>query len=111
MPEAGYGRSSGWLTCLTVDPSAFGASREDVRRRLQSMNIESRPVWKPMHLQPVYRKCPVRGGAVAAGLFETGLCLPSGSGLSPSEQSSVIDTLDRVHRSAWRPSAAWMAHA
>jgi dTDP-4-amino-4,6-dideoxygalactose transaminase len=111
MPEAGYGRSSGWLTCLTVDPSAFGASREDVRRRLQSMNIESRPVWKPMHLQPVYRKCPVRGGAVAAGLFETGLCLPSGSGLSPSEQSSVIDTIDRVHRSAWRPSAAWMAHA
>jgi dTDP-4-amino-4,6-dideoxygalactose transaminase len=111
MPEAGYGRSNGWLTCLTIDPTAFGASREDIRRRLQSMSIESRPVWKPMHLQPIYRKCPTRGGDVAANLFETGLCLPSGSGLSPSDQACVVEAIDRVHRFAWSPSAEWMAHA
>jgi dTDP-4-amino-4,6-dideoxygalactose transaminase len=111
MPEAGFGRSNGWLTCLTVDPTAFGASREDIRRRLQSMHIESRPVWKPMHLQPVYRQCHVRGGAVAARLFETGLCLPSGSGLSSSDQAYVIEAIDRVHRFAWSPSTQWMAHA
>jgi pyridoxal phosphate-dependent aminotransferase EpsN len=111
MREAGYGRSNGWLTCLTVDPTAFGASREDIRRRLQSMSIESRPVWKPMHLQPVYRKCSVRGGAVAAGLFETGLCLPSGSGLAPGDQARIVEAIDRVHRFAWSPSAEWMAHA
>jgi dTDP-4-amino-4,6-dideoxygalactose transaminase len=111
MPEADYGSSNGWLTCLTVDPPTFGASREDIRRHLLTMNIESRPVWKPMHLQPVYRTCPVRGGAVAAHLFETGLCLPSGSGLSPSDQASVIEAIDRVHRFAWKPSAERLVHA
>jgi dTDP-4-amino-4,6-dideoxygalactose transaminase len=88
--EAAYGRTNGWLTCVTVDASAFGASREDVRRHLESRNIEARPVWKPMHLQPVFRHCGVRGGAVSARLFETGLCLPSGSGLSAREQADVI---------------------
>jgi dTDP-4-amino-4,6-dideoxygalactose transaminase len=90
LREAAYGRSNAWLACLTIDAAAFGASREDVRLHLESRDIEARPVWKPMHLQPVFRHCGVRGGTVSARLFETGLCLPSGSRLSAAEQSAVI---------------------
>ena len=96
LPEAGYGQSNAWLTCLTVDPDEFGATREDIRLHLESKNIESRPVWKPMHLQPVFRRCAVRGGAVAAQLFENGLCLPSGSGMSSADQARVIAAIDEV---------------
>ena len=85
MPEASYGRCSRWLTCLTIDPAAFGAGREDVRVALESENIEARPVWKPMHLQPVFTGCRVIGGSVSAKLFETGLCLPSGSNLTQQD--------------------------
>ncbi len=90
MPEADYGRSNCWLTCVTVDPAAFGASREEIRRHLESLDVEARPVWKPMHLQPVFADCRVRGGAVAAGLFERGLCLPSGSNLSAADRERVV---------------------
>jgi dTDP-4-amino-4,6-dideoxygalactose transaminase len=90
MPEATYGTTNGWLTCLTIDPSIFGASREDVRLNLETMNIESRPVWKPMHLQPVFAQCRCRGGDVAARLFERGLCLPSGSSLTAADRSRVV---------------------
>jgi dTDP-4-amino-4,6-dideoxygalactose transaminase len=100
LPEAAYGRSNAWLTCITVDPSRFGATREDIRRHLESLDIESRPVWKPMHLQPVFRGCPARGGAVAARLFERGLCLPSGSGMSPSQQALVVGAIAEVTRTA-----------
>ncbi|MCP4266637.1 MAG: pyridoxal phosphate-dependent aminotransferase, partial [Candidatus Brocadiaceae bacterium] len=55
MPEAEFGRSNRWLTCLTIDPQKFGATREDVRLALESENIESRPVWKPLHLQPIFK--------------------------------------------------------
>ena len=55
MPEAGYGEPNRWLTCILVDPSRFGATREDIRLALERENIESRPLWKPMHLQPVFR--------------------------------------------------------
>jgi dTDP-4-amino-4,6-dideoxygalactose transaminase len=68
-----------WLTCLTLDPEAFGADRETVRLALEAENIEARPVWKPMHLQPVFAAYEAVGGAVAEDLFERGLCLPSGS--------------------------------
>ena len=96
MPEAPYGRSNGWLTCLTIDPRAFGTDREAVRLFLESQNIESRPVWKPMHLQPVFRDCEIRGGGVAAGLFRNGLCLPSGSSLTASQQSAVISCISEA---------------
>lgn len=89
MPEAEYGRSSRWLTCLTVDPGAFGATREDIRLALEAENIESRPVWKPMHMQPVFAGCQVHGGAVAEELFEYGLCLPSGSSLSEGDVERI----------------------
>ena len=98
LPEAPYGRSNGWLTCLTIDPAAFGATREDVRLHLEAMNIESRPVWKPMHMQPVFRECRVVGGGVSAALFEDGLCLPSGSSLTEDEQTRVIAAIEEVPR-------------
>ena len=89
MPEAPYGRSTRWLTCVTIDPEAFGATREDIRRRLEAMNIEARPVWKPMHLQPVFSGCRFRGGEVSRDLFERGLCLPSGSSLTEENRARV----------------------
>jgi pyridoxal phosphate-dependent aminotransferase EpsN len=85
MPEAEYGVSNRWLTCVTVDPERFGATREDIRVFLESHNIESRPLWKPMHLQPAYQSWPIVGGTVASSLFEQGLCLPSGSALTDAE--------------------------
>ncbi len=65
MPADPAGEPTWWLTCLTIDPVLFGATREDVRLRLESYDIESRPTWKPMHLQPVFADSPMRGGAVA----------------------------------------------
>jgi len=109
LPEAVYGQSNAWLTCLTIDTSAFGASREEVRLHLESRNIEARPVWKPMHLQPVFRHCRVRGGAVSARLFETGLCLPSGSGLSIDQQGTVIAAITETRLAVANP-ACRMVH-
>jgi dTDP-4-amino-4,6-dideoxygalactose transaminase len=93
MPEAPYGQSNCWLTCVTVAADAFGATREEIRLNLESRNIESRPLWKPMHLQPVFSQCPMRGGPVAEKLFRDGLCLPSGSSLSGAEQATVVETV------------------
>ena len=96
MPEHPNGRSTRWLTCITVDPDEFGATREDVRLALEEQNIESRPVWKPMHLQPPYAGCPVRGGAVAEQLFRHGLCLPSGSNLSEDDLARITRIIRAV---------------
>ena len=67
MPEAGYGAGNQWLTCVVVDPEAFGADRETIRLALEEQDIEARPVWKPMHLQPVYAAAPMFGGAGVRG--------------------------------------------
>ena len=96
MPEAPYGRCTRWLTCLTIDPEAFGATREDVRLALEKKRIEARPVWKPLHLQPVFKGCRVRGGAVAERIFERGLCLPSGSSLSHADQDRIVEVIRRL---------------
>lgn len=93
MPEFNKGRATRWLTCITVEPDKFGASREDIRLALDRENIESRPLWKPMHMQPLYTGCRVRGGAVAEWLFEKGLCLPSGSSLRKEERQAVVDVI------------------
>jgi pyridoxal phosphate-dependent aminotransferase EpsN len=93
MPEADYGRSSRWLSVMEVDPAEFGATAEDIRCHLERSNIESRPVWKPMHLQPLFRVCRRVGGRVAERLFERGLCLPSGSALTNSERDRVVATV------------------
>jgi dTDP-4-amino-4,6-dideoxygalactose transaminase len=100
MPEASYGRSNRWLTCLTIEPEKFGATREDVRLALEAEDIEARPVWKPMHLQPVFKDCTVRGGSVSQKIFENGLCLPSGSATSREELERVSSVVRRCCRSA-----------
>lgn len=98
MPEPGWAHSSRWLTAMLVDPRSFGVDREALRRALAEQGIESRPVWKPLHLQPAFRDAPVVGGTVAAALFETGLCLPSGSAMSPADQARVIGIIRGMHR-------------
>lgn len=98
MPEAPWGRHTRWLTTLTIDPNAFGATREDVRLALEAANIESRPVWKPMHLQPVFRGYDAIGGAVAERLFRDGLCLPSGSQLTEAELGRVVEVVRQCCR-------------
>jgi pyridoxal phosphate-dependent aminotransferase EpsN len=90
MPEAPWGRATRWLTVITVDPAQFGATREQIRLALEKENIESRPLWKPMHLQPVFRDCEAVGGAVAEDLFGQGLCLPSGSSMTREDQGRVV---------------------
>jgi dTDP-4-amino-4,6-dideoxygalactose transaminase len=96
MPEAAYGRSTRWLTCLLIDPRAFGADREAVRLALEAEDIEARPTWKPMHLQPVFAGARMFGGAVSERLFRDGLCLPSGSSLREEDQARVISTIRRT---------------
>ena len=93
MPEAAYGRGNCWLTCVLVDPDEAGTDRERIRLALEAEDVESRPLWKPMHLQPVYRDAPVFGGETAARLFDHGLCLPSGSALTEDDQRRVVETL------------------
>lgn len=98
MPEASFGRSTRWLTCILIDPGKFGATREDVRLHLDSLNIEARPVWKPLHMQPVFKKYRCRGGEVAEDFFNRGLCLPSASNLTEEELKRVSDALLSTQR-------------
>jgi pyridoxal phosphate-dependent aminotransferase EpsN len=100
MPEAPWGRSSRWLTCVVIDPGKFGADREAVRLALGAENIEARPVWKPMHLQPVFAGCECFGGEVAEDLFNRGLCLPSGSNLTRADLERVAAVVRRCARAA-----------
>ncbi|NJK69883.1 MAG: pyridoxal phosphate-dependent aminotransferase [Microcoleus sp. SU_5_3] len=93
MPEADFGSSTRWLTCLTVNPDAFGADREQIRLALAEEKIEARPVWKPLHLQPVFAGCESVGGEVAEDLFDRGLCLPSGSNLTEADLQRVISAI------------------
>lgn len=104
LPEAPYGRSNCWLTCVQIDPEIFGADREAIRLALEAEDIEARPVWKPMHQQPVFREYRTRGGQVAAELFERGLCLPSGSSLSEADRARVVDVIRGGCRSTDRRS-------
>jgi dTDP-4-amino-4,6-dideoxygalactose transaminase len=111
MPEAGYGKCNRWLTVITIRPEAFGVDYQYVQRALENENIESRPVWKPMHLQTVFncygetvqKTCPkspkhkhkarVVGGRVSKSLFDRGLCLPSGTAMSDDDVERVIETI------------------
>lgn len=93
MPEIAGGYSTRWLTMLMIDPVKFGADREQVRLALEAENIEARPAWKPMHQQPLFAACEIRGGEVSEQIFEQGLCLPSGTALSEAEQDRVIKIL------------------
>lgn len=89
--------SNRWLTCITVDPAKNnGLNREFIRLALEAENIEARPIWKPMHLQPFFSKHPYFGGNTAEKLFENGLCLPSGSNLSPLDFKRIFESLDNI---------------
>jgi dTDP-4-amino-4,6-dideoxygalactose transaminase len=110
MPEAPYGSSNRWLTVILISPEEFGAAREAVRLALEAENIEARPVWKPMHLQPVFQveaqsakriehgvkkryKARVIGGEVAEDLFNRGLCLPSGTAMTDEDLNRVVEVI------------------
>jgi dTDP-4-amino-4,6-dideoxygalactose transaminase len=95
MPEASFGTTTRWLSCMTVDPDLSGLDREQLRLALAGDRIESRPVWKPLHLQPVFKDCTCIGGKVSEDLFAKGLCLPSGSSLSDEDRDRVISTIRR----------------
>mgnify|MGYP000882625508 CR=1 FL=1 len=90
--------SNFWLTTILIDPKQTGFDREQLRLRLEEGNIESRPLWKPMHLQPVFASCPYYGGSVSEKLFERGLCLPSGSALSDDDIARVIEVIKSFTR-------------
>jgi len=95
MPEPAYGRSTRWLTTLTVDPQLCGISRDDIIDALEAKNIEARPIWKPMQMQPLFAGCRYYSyqGSVSERLFEMGLCLPSGSNMTEEEQAKVIESI------------------
>lgn len=105
MPEIAGGRSTRWLTCILIDPDEFGADAEAVRLAHAEANIESRPLWKPMHLQPVFADCQQYGGAVSEQLFQQGLCLPSGSSLSEDDRQRVVETLLASRSSRTKPTS------
>jgi dTDP-4-amino-4,6-dideoxygalactose transaminase len=96
QPEASWGKSTHWLTCLTIDSSKSPVSREDVRLALEKEDIESRPIWKPLHLQPVFGQAEYHGRGVSDQIFERGLCVPSGSGMSDGERNRVIDSMVKL---------------
>lgn len=100
MPEPDGHRSTRWLTALTIDPEETGVSREDIRLMLLEHEIEARPLWKPMHMQPLYAGAPYHGTGVDEALFANGLCLPSGSDMSDEQQDEVIQRIENLlHRS------------
>jgi len=92
-PEDPRGTSNAWLTCITLDPAEAPCTPTDVRRHLEGHDIESRPVWKPMHAQPVHAGAPARLDGTADRLFATGLCLPSSSGMSDGDLDRVLAAL------------------
>lgn len=98
-PEGQF--STRWLTALTIDPAQTGIMREDIRLMLLQYQIESRPLWKPMHMQPLYAGVPYYGRGVDEALFVSGLCLPSGGDMTDAQQDEVIQRiitlLDTVH--------------
>jgi dTDP-4-amino-4,6-dideoxygalactose transaminase len=91
--------SNYWLTAILIDPSLTGGiSREDVRLALNAENIESRPLWKPMHMQPVYEGTRFYGTGVCEQMFEQGLCLPSGSNLTDQDFDRIFEVLGRIFK-------------
>jgi dTDP-4-amino-4,6-dideoxygalactose transaminase len=96
MPEPLHTRSNRWLTCLTIDPAASGITPGDVIAALSADNIEARPLWKPLHLQPLYRGVESYGGAVAERLFARGLSLPSGSAMTDADLQRVAEIVHGV---------------
>ena len=106
MPQAPWGRHTNWLSVFLVDDAQLGVTRDDLIAGLAKENIESRPVWKPMHLQPFYADCKAYGGALAEDVFNRGICLPSSSNMTSEQQVRVIDTVRRTVSSGARAQRA-----
>lgn len=96
MPEPAWAKANRWLTVITLDPVKTGATPEELRLALEKENIESRPLWKPMHMQPVFARCSKVGGAVSEKLFQTGLCLPSGTAMKKKDLARVCGVIKSV---------------
>jgi pyridoxal phosphate-dependent aminotransferase EpsN len=96
MPQAAYGLHTNWLSSFLIDEKELGRSRNELITELDRAQIESRPTWKPMHLQRLYQGCEYYGGAVAEDLFRRGICLPSSSSLSAADQLRVINAVRAV---------------
>ncbi len=91
--------SNHWLSAILIDPKKSGGiTREDLRLAFEEENIESRPLWKPMHLQPLYQEYPFYGTGVCERLFENGLCLPSGSNLTDSDRSRIEEVVHKLFK-------------
>lgn len=103
MPQASYGLHTNWLSCFLIEEEKFGCSRDSLICALDEADVESRPVWKPMHLQPLYANCARYGGDVAEDLFRRGICLPSSSSLTEQEQLHVINTVRKAAGAAPQP--------
>jgi dTDP-4-amino-4,6-dideoxygalactose transaminase len=88
--------SNHWLSCIIIDPKDTGFTREDLRLHLEKDNIESRPLWKPMHMQPVFKDCSYYGANVSEILFKNGLCLPSGSNLTDSDRKQIKSSIQKM---------------
>jgi len=98
MPIADPDGANYWLTCFTLNPAEHPITRDVLLVALENVDIEARPLWKPLHLQPVFKNKACFGGELAADLFERGICLPSGSGMSGDERQRVIDAIRAVFR-------------
>ncbi len=96
MPDFEKGESNRWLTVIVIDSAKFGCDRESVRLKLESENIESRPMWKPMHQQPIFKKYPAYLNGVSDDLFQRGLCLPSGSNLTKDDKERIESKLTSI---------------
>ena len=96
IPFGVTGEPNYWLSCLTLNPAKAGISREDFRLALAEEDIEARPLWKPMHLQPAWESCEAHGGSVSGRLFAEGLCLPSGSGMTEEDRERVAAVWDQL---------------
>ncbi|MBC7171386.1 MAG: aminotransferase class I/II-fold pyridoxal phosphate-dependent enzyme, partial [Polyangiaceae bacterium] len=96
MPQAPYGLHTNWLSCFLVDEARLGCSRDALLEGLAVESIEARPVWKPMHLQPLFAGAARVGGAVAEDLFERGICLPSSTSMSAADHARVIAVVRRT---------------
>jgi pyridoxal phosphate-dependent aminotransferase EpsN len=102
MPQAEYGLHTNWLSCFLVDEQRLGVNRDELIQALDEADIESRPIWKPMHLQTLYRDADCYGGSIAEDLFRRGICLPSSSSLSVEEQARVIQVIRATAKSSSR---------
>jgi pyridoxal phosphate-dependent aminotransferase EpsN len=110
MPQTSTGLSTNWLSCFLIDAREFGSTRDELIGHLDAVNIESRPVWKPMHLQRFFEDCECVGGPVSEDLYRRGICLPSSSSLSPEDQAYVIDHVRSAGQARRVASSLEVAH-